>query len=65
MRRITMVLVSLAMLFFITHLSLAAMGDVVDQFPVPHEISHVFDNGIAWDGDNLWVLAGHHLAVTI
>jgi len=55
MRRITMVLITLAMVFFITNQSLAAMGDVVDQFPIPDEISHVFDNGIAWDGDNLWV----------
>jgi outer membrane protein assembly factor BamB len=66
MRRITMVLVSLAMVFLIAHLSLAAMGDVVDQFPVPDEISHVFDNGIAWDGDDLWVpcrspLGGYYL----
>jgi len=55
MKRIMMVLVAMAMVFFTANQSVAAIGDVVDEFPVPHEISHVFDNGIAWDGDNLWV----------
>ncbi len=54
------------MVFLIANQSLVARGDVVDQFPVPDEISHVFDNGIAWDGDNLWVpcrspLGGYYL----
>ena len=55
MRRITMILAGLAIAFFIADFCLSEMGDVTNEFPVPDEISHVFDNGIAWDGDNLWV----------
>jgi hypothetical protein len=55
MRRIIMMLIALAVVFFAANRSLSATGDVINEFPVPDEISHVFDNGVAWDGDDLWV----------
>lgn len=55
MRRIIMMLIALAIVFFTANRSLSATGDVINEFPVPDEISHVFDNGVAWDGDDLWV----------